>query len=234
MELAFQREMTAQSIRENDRLLKRVEKEIADNGDRPVEVVIRKQAQHLVEVRNKCIDSLQSVSVLMENIKPVLQQSGQKDSNALPLLHYYQTELKQKNDSLLFQKFINIYLTFEKKALNEFLSQVSSCNWEMHLISHVITERDTATSGQVYELTVVPDMYDNKITYTNDDCEVSVFKDEILLDLKPTITKRGPVFLISLHPTEAGTYKIKGTFTQQAYEHSYIFTNTFTKSFIVK
>ncbi len=234
MELAFQREMTAQAIRENDRMLKRVEKEIADNGDRPIEVAIRKQAQHLVQVRNKYIDSLKSVSVLIENIKSILQQTGEKDSNALTLLHYYQEELKQNSDSLLFQKFINVYLTFEKNALDEILSQVSSCNWGMHLVPHVITERDTLAPGQVYELTVVPDMYDNQITYVKDDCQLSVFKNDILVELKPVITKRGAVFLISLTPTEVGIYKIKGTFTQGAYRHSYIFPNAFVKSFVVK
>ena len=235
MELAFQRQMTAQAIRENDRLLKRIEKEIADEGNRDAEVLIQRHARHIISVRNKYIDSVKSVTVLIENIKPVLQQAGEKDSNALTLLHYYQEELKQKSDSLLFQKFINVYLTFEKNALDEIMSQVSgSCSWGLDWAPHVITARDTIASGQLYELTVVPDMYDNQIAYVHDDCQLTVYKDEVPVELKPVITKRGPVFLISLNPKEVGMYKLKGTFTQGAYGHSYIFPNVFVKNFVVK
>ncbi|WP_018344369.1 hypothetical protein [Cytophaga aurantiaca] len=234
MELTFQREMTAQSLYENDRIVIRIEKEIVDNGRRPIEVAILDHVQHITNVRNKYIDSMKRVDVLMENIKPIVQLAANEDKNTLALLNFYQKALEEKNDSLIFQKLINVYLILEKKALNDELIKVSgSCHWGFPA-PHVIKTTDTVSAGQSYEFTVVPDRYDHNETYTNDDCQITVFRNDVPVEIKPVINKKGFLYTIAFTPAETGTYKVKGLFTQRSYHHSYVFMNVFTDSFVVK
>lgn len=235
MELAFQREMVAQGLQENDRIFLRIQKEIADNGDRDSDIVIRDHAASIINLRNKYIDSISRVDVLMGNIKEVIQIADNDDSNAVILLNYYRNEVHQKNDSLLFQKFITVYLTFEQKMLDENLTSVSgSCNWGSDLRPHVTKTTDTVAVGKLYELAVIPATFNYKASYITDSCKITVYRNGVPFEMKNTVARKGFVYLIALTPTQSGDYKIRGSFTQGAYGHSYVMENVFTDTFVVK
>ena len=234
MEFRFQREMIAKSIHVNDRIVMRIQKEIIDNGSRPDEVAILNHAQHIVDVRNKYIDDHKSVDVLLGNIKKIIQSTDSGNSS-LALLNYYQKQLTEKTDSLILQKFINTYLTFEEKMLNEDLNKISSsCSWGHNLKPHVTKTKDTLVVGQLYELAVIPETFNYKASYVSDSCDITVYRNDVLVEMKSTIVRKGFVYLITLIPTQSGNYKIHGTFAQKAYTHSYVLMNVFEDYFVVK
>jgi hypothetical protein len=234
MELKFQRQLTAQSLYENDRILMRIEKEIVDSGKRPNEVAILNHAQHIVDIRNKYIDAPKSVDVLLENINGEIQ-STDSGNNSLVLLKYFQKKLTEKSDSLVLQKFLNTYLTFERKVLNEDLAKVSGirCSWGSDLAAHVVKTIDTVSVGQLYELAVIPETFNYKMTYVTDSCDITVYCNDVAVEMKPIVVRKGFVYLISLTPNQPGDYKIRGTFNQRSYIHSYVLKNVFGDRFVV-
>jgi len=236
MDLKFQRQITAQSLYENDRIVLRIEKEIVENGRRPQEVAILNHASTIIQTRNVSLDSMGSLLVLAEKMKHVMSSSKIDDpDNLLGFVDYYQKELTNTNDSLIFQKMINVYLAIEKNILNENLIKVSgSCNWGMGYIAHVSKTADTITKNDTYELAVIPDTYNHHFSYVNDDCKITIYRNGKSAEVKHSILKKGSVYLISLNPTQSGNYELKGSFTQSARIGTYVMNLKFGDTFFVK
>lgn len=213
MELAFQHGMTAKMLYDNDGILICIEKEVTDNGGRPKEVAILDHAKHIRDTRNQCIGSAKSMGGLMDNIKEAIKLADDDDDRAaVSLLNYYRKEMHENNDSLVFQKFINVYLTLEQKILDDDLSSVSgSCNWGSDLSPHVTKTTDTVSVGQLYELVVIPATYNYNVSYITDTCKMTVYRNDVPVDTKASVMRKGFVYLIALVPTQSGNYSIRGT-----------------------
>lgn len=235
MELKFQREMTSHSLYENDRILLRIEKETADNGGRPNDVTINNHAINIINQRNKSIGSFKMFVAWIDTMGQFKNMAAISGNSSVAFLNYYQKEFNKSQDSLVFQKLINAYLFVEKNILNEDLMNVAgSCNWGRWFDAHVSKTTDTVRTGMTYELAVIPETFDHKFSFVNDDCKLTVYKNGKPVEMKYFILKKGSVYLISLTPSLVGNYEVRGSFSQSARLHKYVMNLKFTDKFVVK
>lgn len=234
MELTFQRAITANALHENDRILMRISKEIIDNGRKSRDATVHNHANNIIVERNASIGSYGKFVSLVDKILKSKNLEIISENGPIELLTYYQEKFNETHDSLIFQKLINMYLTFEKRMLNDDLTQVSgSCHWGRFLDTHISKTTDTVRVGDVYELAVIPETFDHNYSFVDDDCKIAVYKSGELVEMKYSVLKKGSVYLISLTPTQAGNYEIRGAFTQSTRLHAYVMQLKFTDGFVV-
>ncbi len=191
MELRFQREITRQALYENNRILMRIEKEVDDSGKIYPDTAIRNHARDIIIERNKSIDSAELFVVLVDSITQLTNLGDISKNNSFELLNYYHKKYKETRDSMVFQKLINVYLTIEEIMLNDDLMKVAnSCNFGHWFNVHVSKDTDTARVGEIYELALIPDTFDHKTSFVNDDCKLTVYKNGKPEEMKYTILKK--------------------------------------------
>lgn len=214
MELSYLKEISAEKLNHNYALLKRMEKEVADEGMHTSDTAIVNVAQRLIEQRNKHLNSGKKLIEWSKKIEAQYRKIFEVDTSKLAYSRFYTKRLEQGFDSLTYIKLLNSYLSLEEDILEDHLRSIARCCRFFNGNAHVIKTGDTISINDTYEFIVVPDYFDHNRARI-DSCKLIVYKNGNEVTTGTEILKKGNALIISVLPKERGNYRATGYFIQK-------------------
>ncbi len=213
VDLKFLELINTEKFNQNERILKIIQKEVAEAGMKPRDTIVTNKAAWLINQRNLHLLSTGAFIEWTKEIEAVYRATYKEDTSKLEFTRFYANRLENGFDTLTYLKLLNSYLSVEEDLLNEHLLSVSG-GWRFYNSNaHVLKTVDTITASQKYEFVVVPDYYDYKRSKV-DSCKVLIYKNGNSVNVPTEIIQKANAFIIAITPNDAGSYKVRGYIVQ--------------------
>ncbi|EMR03211.1 hypothetical protein [Cesiribacter andamanensis] len=220
--------------RENLRLLQLMNEQIETQGNRPRDVAERQKAEGLVELRKDFLQGNLEAADYTAALAQAYQGFQPEDTESLIRLQQLQERSRESGDSLAYRQFLLQIFLIENSVLNEYARRLTPRN-VLHPPSwQLIKPMDTLALGGVYEFSIIPNAYDFTTTQIRPDSSLSIRRNGQAVAVKNKLWLKSGVLLGEVHPLEAGTYNLSGSFEMYNPLFGVRLRSEFTDAFVVK
>ena len=226
-ELEVLKEATFYLDNNNLKLLKRMEKEVVDNGSRQKESAFLNSIKALLSKRINA----KSSSDNLKNYKNAIYTFTNDTLEAVPKIEFKLNEHQLKDDSLGFYIYYQDILLFEKNLLELALRDVSyDAN---NYFSVVYKTNDTISVNEEYSIAIMPDVYLPRKVDTKP-YSIAIYRngEKMTIELKSEVV--GGILLLRFRPNVAGNYKLNGTVKIKSLYNEFYMLRNFKDSVFVR
>lgn len=219
--------------KENHRLLQIMSRNIEERGNRAMDLEEKQKAAELIERRDAyrqgSLGGVEYTAYLTEAYSKTDKFEEEQAANLSRLL----SRFRQSKDSAAYHDHLLSALLLENEVLQEHVKRAGPVNVLHPPTARLIKTTDTLQLGDTYEFSVLPAVYDYRKTKIVPDTTLQLRLNGKLVSPESYLRLQSGILLGSIHPTEAGTYTLSGSFTLLNPDYGMEVNSHFTDSFEV-